>query len=251
MIKQIVIGKQGNQPFPIADPNVSRRHATLYYDDATGVMNIVDSSTNGTFVSNAGGPFLRIQPGQPVQVTPDTMLRLGPETRFHVRRLLPASVGMASKPGGGIVIEEVKPKKQPEPKKANIAHLRRVSEDYHERKTKIENEISSLNGLRSLTIVFATIATGGSAFISNNLGLSSGETVLVSVSILVVLITSLLLIINSRMKKVTAARAENERNYAVKYVCPECHYSFRGQYYENIIATASCPKCKAKYHEAS
>lgn len=231
MVKQIVIGKQGDQPFPINDPNVSRRHAVLYIDDATGQINLVDNtSTNGTYISN-GANFQRIPPNQPVQVRPETMIQLGPDTRFHVRRLLPAT-----------------PPK-PKTKRVNIKELRNISENYLQRKEKLDGQTTSLQGLRSLSIVFTVIATTGSAFLADALGMEKGQTAIVTVGVLVVLVVSFQLIISQRLKKVAAEKNENERTYAVKYCCPECHFSFRGKYYENILASGKCPNCKCEYYE--
>gem|GEM_PF-785594 len=238
-MRQVVIGKQGTQPFPINDPNVSRLHAVLYIDDNTGKLTLVDSdSTNGTYIYN-GAQFMRIPPQQPVPVRPDTMIRLGPETRFHISRILPQQSMMP-------------PKKEPEkPKKYNISDLREVSENYQTRKLELENKLSSLNGMRSFTIVGSVVASGVSAILGKAFGLDEVGSAILMVSLMVVLITSLVLIINHSIKKVTAERNENEREYAVKFCCPKCHYSFRGKYYENILASGRCPNCKSEYHEGN
>lgn len=241
MIRQIVIGKQGAQPFPINDPNVSRVHATLYIDDVSGVLTLVDSSTNGTFIYN-GTQFIRIPPNKPVQVRPETMIRLGPETRFHVKRLLPAGIFGVNGPTV---------KEKPVPKKVNIKPLRDVSEEYLRRKSELDTKLNNLNGLRSLTIVLSTMASVGSAVLCNQLGLKDTDAAIFSGIMLVVLIGTLLLFINHSVKKISTAKNENERNYAVKYCCPQCHFSFRGKYYENILASGKCPNCKCEYHEAT
>lgn len=231
MVKQIIIGKQGNQPFPINDPNVSRKHAVLYIDDDTKQLNLVDnSSTNGTFVSNGGVPFQRIAPGQPVQVRPDTMIQLGPNTRFHIRRLLPTV-------------------QKPAVKRVAIGPLRSVSEEYLKNKERLDGRTTTLNGMRSLSIVFTIIASTGSALLADGLGLNTMQTALITIGVLVVTVVAFQLIISHMLKKVSAEKNENERNYAVKYCCPECHFSFRGKYYENILASGKCPNCKCEYHE--
>lgn len=248
MVTQVVIGKQGTQPFPINDPNVSRKHATLYIDNDTGVLTLVDdSSTNGTYIHN-GMQFMRIQPNKPVQVRPDTMLRLGPETRFHVRRLLPQGTPGIKVTGPAVVVEE---KAKEKPKKVNIKSLRDISEEYMQRKAQLDAKANNLNGMRSLTIVLSTMASAGSAMLANSSGLDTAQTAILTAVILLVLIGTLLMIINHSMKKVSEAKHENERNYAVKYCCPQCHYSFRGKYYENILASGKCPNCKCEYHESN
>lgn len=89
MTKQIVIGKEGNQPFAIPDPKVSRRHAVLYVDEQGGRMMLMDiGSTNGTYLFN-GNQFVRMTANQQYPVSGDTMIQLGPETRFHVKNCWP------------------------------------------------------------------------------------------------------------------------------------------------------------------
>ena len=56
--------------------------------------------------------------------------------------------------------------------------------------------------------------------------------------------------INQHQSKIIRQRTQNEHDYAVKYCCPECHTSFKGKVYENILAEGRCPKCKAEYYES-
>ena len=37
-MRQLIIGREGNQPFPIVDEYVSRQHALFTYDESTGIM---------------------------------------------------------------------------------------------------------------------------------------------------------------------------------------------------------------------
>lgn len=250
-MRQVVIGKQGNQPFPINDPNVSRIHATLYIDEMTGTLTLVDSSTNGTFIYN-GAQFVRIPPHQKVNVRPDTMIRLGPETRFHISRLLVPQGGVptgggATGGGNGSGGKEKKP-----PQKVNISHLHEISEEYKRRKLELDGKLNSLNGMRSFTLVASVMASAGGGFLGNALGLDTLESGILIGVLLVVLVSTLMIIINTSVRKVSVAREENEHDYAVKFCCPKCHYPFKGRYYENILASG-CPnpKCKAEFYEGN
>lgn len=247
MGRQIIIGTQGNQPFSIPDPKVSRRHAILNVDD-NGTLHIIDnSSTNGTYIYN-GSSFVRLYANQPYPVQPDSMIQLGPDTRFHVRRLLPVAAHSNGQP---VSVQRQQP---PKPKKkANIAHLRKVSEDYETNKLHIESKTGSINGLRSLAIIISMAAAGaGSLFISGDESNPNAKLVstIISFGVALVLMVGLLIYINSYNKKLMQRRRDNEHNYAVKYVCPECNVSFRGKIYENILAERCCPKCKTEYYES-
>jgi len=238
MEQTLIIGKLGNQPFTIDDPDVSRRHATLYYDTETGALSLCDNnSTNGTYLYD-GRTFTRIQPGVRVKVSPDTMMRLGPQTRFHVRKVLPPAFATGGKP------------KKPEPPKAvNIAHLRQISETYISTKQDLDGKTTTLNGLRGLSLVFTVLASALSGVAADLFGLSNMQVAIISFIVLVILVVSLQMIISNRLKKVALKKEENERTYATKYCCPKCAFSFRGKYYENIIAGHKCPNCKCEYTE--
>lgn len=76
----IKLGRDGNQPFTISAKKlaVSSIHAFLDYDADTGQLWLEDNnSTNGTFIRNDEGVFVRI--GRE-QITPDTFILLGEDT---------------------------------------------------------------------------------------------------------------------------------------------------------------------------
>lgn len=256
-MKQIVIGKEGTQPFVLNDPKVSRRHATLTVDGGTGRMFLVDNhSTNGTYIYN-GTTFVRLCPNQPYEVTPDTMMQLGPETRFHVRRLLSPVVSPGG--GGGVKSGGVKsggtgsstPPPPKKPKRVCIKKLRTVSEHYNNEKVRLDTKMNTVNGLRTFSIVVSMLAGTGGKLISDALGFGENSALswVFAVGLGVVLVSTLLVCINRYQAKIIKARTKNEHDYAVKYCCPECHVSFKGRVYENILAEGQCPKCKAEYYE--
>ena len=260
MSNQIIIGTQGNQPFAIPDHKVSRKHAVLNIHP-NGQYFIVDNgSTNGTFIYD-GANFVRLNPNQPYPVSPDTMIQLGPETRFHVRRLLePRNPGQVAGHVHGAghphpqaaqqqrPVQQAQPQPKPQPKKVDISHLRQVSEHYDDEKMKIESKTGMINGLRGCTVVIMMLAGTLTTFFTGEEGdkLMSG---IIGFGIAAVLMVVLLWLINSFNKKLIQRRKENEQHYAVKYVCPECHVSFRGKIYENILAERSCPRCKTIFYE--
>lgn len=246
MSRNIIIGRNGDQPFPIADNKVSSHHALLFIDDKGGMTLSDNQSTNGTFIFN-GNTFTRIPPKQPVRVSPDTMVQLGPETRFHLRRLLVnKAAGRAPEPE----------KKKPEPKTVDISHLRGVSDQYNARKVELESKMASANGLRSMTILVALLAGTASSALTTlfdvDINSSSGKILMgvIGVVVAAVLIVILMSIANNKVKKVIIERQENEQRYSVNYCCPVCKLSFKGKFYENVISEGACPRCKSKFVEA-
>lgn len=238
MNKQIIIGKQGNQPFAINDPKVSRRHAYLVIDDQ-GRMQLVDNrSTNGTFIYN-GTAFIRITANQPYPVSPESMIQLGPDTRFHVKRLL-----------AGVKKE---PPVQP-PKKVDISQLRAISDNYSKHKIEIESKTGMISGLSSCMILVSLLAGGVSNVFTSSADLGENKTIwqaVLTIGIAAVLIVTLLSFINRYKKKLILRRNNNEHEYALKYSCPNCKLSFKGKIYENVLAEGRCPKCKTIFYDSS
>lgn len=238
MTRQIIIGTQGNQPFPIPDNYVGRRHAFLTIEPSGRCILVDNNSKNGTYIHN-GSQFIRIEPKQQYPVTPDTMIKLGPQTQFHVRKLLPKAPQPPTP-------EPPKQKPQPKPKQVDISHLRRISDQYEDQKLRLDSKMGMINGLRGLTIVVTLAGSAVGTFFGGDDKVTVGVIALGSA---VVLIGVLLFIINSYSKKLMRKKRDNENNYGVKYVCPECHVSFRGKFYENILAERCCPRCKTIYYD--
>ncbi len=243
-MEKIVIGKAGNQPFSIQDPNVSRYHAALVVDD-NGRMTLTDtSSTNGTYIYN-GNEFVRLFANHPYPVNPDMMIQLGPDTRFHIRRLLARKTQPEP-------VQRKSPQPQPKPERIDISNLRRISDEYTKKKMELESKMGTINGLRSCTIIISMLAGGLGAYASQNLDLGGKGSMLssiLSIAIAVMLMAVLLIFINRFNRKIIVQRNENEHNYAVKYCCPKCGLSYRGKIYENILSERRCPRCKSEYYE--
>lgn len=265
MAKQIIIGKEGNQPFALQDPKVSRRHAYLNIDD-NGVMTLVDNqSTNGTYIYN-GQSFVRLYPNQQYKVTPETFIQLGPETRFHVRRLIPGVVqrepvrpggtGNGQRSGGsqkpGPVEGSKTQKPAPKPPKVDISILRRVSDVYEKNKMEIDGKVGMINSMRSFTIIISLIAGAAGTILTQQYGSDNVVPIYAGIGIgAITLMVILLAVINSYSKNLNKRKVQNEKDYSIRYVCPACKTSFRGKIYENILAEGRCPKpsCKAEYYE--
>lgn len=250
MARQIIVGKQGQQPFQILDPKVSRRHAILNIQDNGQIFLIDNDSTNGTYIYN-GQTFVRIIPKEPIAVSPDSMIQLGPDTRFHVRKVLARVGGPAPAPNGAPNGADRQPPKK-QPKKYDITHLRKISDRYTAKKMELESKTGMINGLRSCTILVSLIAGAAPTIISH--GSDKKDMMLVTVLpivLAVVLMIVLLIFINKYNKKLIKERNKNEHDYAVKYCCPDpdCHVSFRGKIYENILSERRCPRCKSEYYE--
>ena len=150
IMRQIVIGREGNQPFTINDEYVSRQHAIFTYDETTGVMTLIDKSRPnvGTFV-RMGNQFQQISQ---CNVDATTDVRLGPYFTFRIGQLFQTA---APKPS-----PKLENPQHPKVEKVDIAYLRRVAENYEANKLQLEQKQASVNSLRTLTLVGTLV--GGS-----------------------------------------------------------------------------------------
>lgn len=226
---EYLIGKKGNQPFPLTEASISRQHAILRVDKATGKMTLRDNnSTNGTWLIGEDGQFKRIK-GE-VRVTPDTLVRVGAVCTFKVKEVL-------------------EPKDDPE-KKYDISHLRAIYDNYNQNKMVIESKQSSITMWRTtsmtLGIVFATAISMiiPSDFAGNTM---VGGFIKVAGSLMAVALAWV--IVDVKSKNLIRQKDMNERYFRKKYCCPKCGFHFGPRVFDNILAEGKCPNssCKCKF----
>lgn len=241
-MRQIIIGREGNQPFAINDEYVSRQHAIFTYDERTGLMTLTDKSRPevGTFI-RMGNQFQQISQ---CNVDATTDIRLGPFFTFRVGQLFQSS----STPS--------KPSTPPKPKqeKVDIAYLRKVAENYEDTKMKLEQKQTSVNNLRTLSLVGSL--SGGT--ISTILSVMLGEhdqnmkimALVIGLSVSIIFLVSLMIYCSKKTKEVVVKKSKNDKNYKISFCCPKCHVPFAGKLYENILAEGKCPKCKIEFYDS-
>lgn len=236
-MKEIIIGRLGNQPFKITDDTVSRRHAKLYYDVSNRVMIIENiSETSGTYIRQKGGTFVQVMPR--CNIDPSTEIRLG--SRYVVR----ASELIKTPPlhGGG--------SDGGEKEHVDIAFLRRVAEKYEAEKLRLDQQNSVFNNLKSLFMILSM----GSGVIGGTITALVGEEarmLSISITILVFMIVVAIWIYTLQASRsIIPKKNKNEKDYKVKYCCPKCHTSLAGRLYENILAAGKCPNCKVEYYDS-
>lgn len=230
MIK-VNIGRLGDQPVKIQDPLVSGQHAVLIINSEKDIDLVDIGSTNGTFIYK-DGQYMRLHPNKKYKVTPDTFVRLGTQTQMHVRRLMP------------------------EEKKIDISHLRTIHENYNDTRLELQTNLQSTQGLRSAQMLIMVLVSllGGVAGLLNpnsNSAIAKVLPLALGFVVAVVLVVCLNLYIKKKTRAIMNSQQQNEKFYGVNYVCPECHYPFKGQLYENVLAGGKCPKCNTKYFDAT
>ena len=78
----MIVGREGNQPFPIQEEGVSRQHLQVTLPDRTdGIYTVKDlDSSNGTFVQQEDGTFERMTGIR--QLSWNTVIRMGPDNMY-------------------------------------------------------------------------------------------------------------------------------------------------------------------------
>lgn len=226
----IIIGRQGNQPFPLTEPSISKRHASFHLDEATGKMTLRDEhSTNGTYIKMKDGTFRRLY-GE-VVVGPGTMVRLGAKQVFMINEL-------------------VKKTAPPPPQAVDISHLRGIYETYNAQRMRLEAQQSSIMMLRIGSMSLSAVVVNVLAEVlipKDSLTSVSNAVVRLIGTILAVGISWLL--VDMKSKGLIRKRNQNDRYFKKNYCCPKCGYHFGPRIYENILAEGRCPNsnCKCKF----
>lgn len=239
---ELIIGKAGNQPFSIVDEYVSRQHARFSYNEVTKEMILTDTSTNGTFVK-VGNVFQQIST---CRVNVNTEVRLGLHFVFRIGQLF-------AQPGG----RKQQPKQQPmqggqqeKPKKVDIAFLRKVAEQYETNKLAIEKKQNTLNSVRSLTLV-GTVLGGAISGLLPFMGGDAKTLWWIAPAVTITFLGSLVFYLNKAGGSLVEKRSRNEKDYKIRYCCPNCHLPLAGKLYENILAEGKCGKCKTEYYDSN
>lgn len=224
----ILIGKHGNQPFPLTDSTISRQHAILHVEN-NGVLVLRDNnSTNGTWIMTNDGSFKRLS-GE-AKVRPETKIRLGAQFVCTIQQIL----------------------KKPEAPAVNISHLRDCYDNYMEKKMMFEAKSSNIMMLRMASMSLGTIiglliiAILPTDFMGNEVA-----GIVVKAMATLISIGLSWLIVDTMNKKLIRQKKENEENFKCNYCCPKCGYHFGTKVYSNLIAEMKCPNnsCKCRFEE--
>lgn len=228
----IIIGRKGQQPYPITENTVSGKHCRL--DDlGNGRWRLTDlGSTNGTFVN--GLPVVE------TEVTPDTPIMLA-QLSTTVRQLL----GLKSAAGAAAGAA-------PNPAKngsVSVAHLERVYDNYEAAMRDLAKRRSRAQIMRMLPMqlgVPLVLGVGG-MLIDND---AVGNTVK---GLLTVGLTALSGTLALRMLTISNDNIDEQfelnKRFQTDYVCPKCR-NFLGasKPYQAVVNQGQCPYCKTKFN---
>ncbi len=228
-MKEIIIGRKGNQVTPITDPTVSRHHCKVTVAD-DGSMTIENLSGSGTSVD--GVEIIR------KSVSKDSIVGLGPSFRAPLSALL-GSLAASDKPSSP---PSKAPEAKTEPPKVTITHLRRVWEDYNNANLEIADKQRKINLVRTGLGIF-TMCAMPTIFFLGPVGY-----VLTGVGVL----GNIYSFAGMRNAETPAERQERQDQFDDAWVCPnpKCRRSLPARNYKLLVRNhQACPYCKAKYVE--
>lgn len=222
---EIIIGKQGTQPFPISESSVSRKHAVLSVNEANGQMILRDTnSVNGTYVLH-NGQFVRITEAK---VGMETTVRVGAVVTFKIKDLI----------------------KKQEPEQVNISHLRTVYTNYMQNKMDIEAKTGNIMMLRITAMSMSGVLISVISILlpADILGDEKTTNIIKVCAVILSLILSWVLV-DIKSRGLIRRKYENDKNFNSKYCCPKCGYHFGTKLFDNILAEGKCPNpsCRCKY----
>ena len=223
----IILGRYGNQPFPLTESSISKHHASFHLDEKSGKMTLRDEkSMNGTYIKAKDGTFKRLY-GEAV-VGLNTIVRLGAKHTFTIKELVNTP---------------------PPPPETDISKLRSVYEIYNSNKMRLEAKTSNIMMLKitsmSLSSIFVIIIP---LLLPENVVDDTTKKVIQVVGTILALIISWVLV-DMKNKDLIRQKDQNERYFKKNYRCPKCGFHFGTRIYENILAEGRCPNnnCKCKF----
>lgn len=225
----ILIGKEGKQPFPLTEASISRKHALFHLDERSGVMTIRDNgSTNGTYIKANDGSFTRIN-GE-VKVGLNTMIRLGAIHVFKIKDLLQDSA-------------------KPKDEAIDISKLRDVYEIYNTNRLSLEAQTSNIMMLRIGAMSVSGLLVNIIAMVIPQEMMDQVIKSIIQIVGTVVALGLAWVIVDMKNQSLIRRKDQNERYFKKNYCCPKCGYHFGNHIYINILAEGHCPNksCRCKF----
>lgn len=229
----IVVGREGQQPFMIDNAGVSRKHVRVE-DLGNGLFLLEDlNSSNGTFVNN--------QKIIKKTVSLKDEVRLGATYSLNLKQLFPSAVEVRSQRETPVQNNTNNAPKQ-EVSSVSIRHLRNVRERYEQERTAILKEASTSQVKRMLPpIIVSAVLLIISLFLD-------GALVAIVRPVVAIVGVVLLAYMTYKHYQVQASKPERleraKKQYQIDYVCPQCKAFLGDLPFENIQNQGKCSKCK-------
>ena len=220
---EIIVGKQGQQPFDITDAEVSRHHLKIT-SLPNGRFQIEDNhSTNGTFV-NGQRIIRKIVDG-------DTLIQLGGNYTFKVIDAI-----------GPIIEAREKEAKEAAEFEERFYRLEQIYNNYSSSKVDIQKENAKKNYLRFVPMSLISMVGLVITLIPS---LGPIRSIIGPIAIVAGLV---LMAVAYKSQSDMPERMEHlNRQFQIDYVCPKCKKFLGYTPFEGIKNQGQCPYCKTKW----
>lgn len=231
-MKEIIIGRRGNQKTPISDQSVSREHCKVTVHD-DGTYTIENLSQNGTKVD--GRDVIR------TKATLNSRLQLGPTFTATLVELIGAPAkAPVSAPQPQQPTATQKPQK--DGKAFNISHLRKVWEDFNQ--ANIDNakqqrkvtQVRTGSGIATVGAAAAGVFLGPVGWVLTAAGIAG----------------NVYSFVGMKNAESPEERQKRQEEFDEAWVCPnpECHRTLPAKNYNMLVRNfKSCPYCHCKFVE--
>lgn len=223
-MKEVIIGRNGNQPFEITDKSVSSKHlkVTLLTD---GKIEIEDlDSTNGTFVDGQRIVKKVVLQDQIVMLGNTYQIRIG-----DALGLVPQNSTTTQQSDMSMSIE--------------FARLKKIYEDYEAAKIKLQQENAKKQFMRSLPGVASTLLFALTFLIGDSV--NSIKPFMGIIMIGGIGISSWMAFKGQQTMPVKME--ELNKKFMVDYVCPKCKNFLGFLPFNNLKNRGMCSFCKTKW----
>lgn len=236
---ELILGRQGNQPMPITDRSVGRRHAVLrILPDGTYEIEGIESHE----ILIDGMAYAK------KRITADTPIQLG-GLHTTVQQLLTAPMPPCRPAGNGTPAGGAQAAAQPPNVAAEFDRLEKVWKGYREETRKLQMSVTKLNNMRMAILPLGSLIGIGASLAStdNNAMRMVGSVIGVIFSVAISLIIGQL-----SMKRQRAAQEGTEEltaKFMLNYTCPnpKCRRFLGNTPFKVLKAQGTCPYCKAKF----
>ena len=211
---ELIIGKKGNQPVPITEPTVSRKHCKVTVLGPNRYQ--IENLSQTTYTRVDGKVIVK------TTATLDSKIELGPVYKTTLRNLI-----------SGKVNPEVV---------YSIAHLKKIWDSFNQKNIEIDRTQRQINLIRSGGMIF----TMGGGFIAGLFELKTIGMLCAGIGVVAMIISFLF------MKKTETYEQRQKRikEFKHQWVCPnpKCGKSINQPDFDMLVINLhQCPHCKCKY----
>ena len=223
---EYIIGREGNQPYPITDKTVSRHHCSLTpCGDGSYLLKHL-SATGDTYVN--GRQVIR------ATVTENDTLQLGPQFTIKISQLLAHQDKITGKNISGGQTEQMA---------YSIAHLEKIWDAYSEQKIKLQQETIQGQNYRMLLPVASSVIVFLASFLLGE-GLPAR---LLQVVILAGGSFWIYKTVSNKQQQSPEKQDKLNQQFMIDYVCPKCKNFLGYVPYRNLKNKGTCNYCKTKW----